>query len=159
MVRCGILLYGTGEIAERMGLKPVMRLKTVVSTIKDFDAGTPISYGRAYYTEGPCRIAVLPIGYADGLHRALSNKLVVRTPYGNARQVGRIRMDMCMVDVTDQVDLKPEDEVEIYGEHVLCATAAKLCDTIPYELLCDVSKRVPRLYFEGGKLVDRSDRP
>lgn len=154
MVRCGILLYGTGDIAEKMGLKPVMRLKTVVSSIKNFDAGMPVSYGRTYYTEGPCRIAVLPIGYADGLHRALSNKLVVRTPYGNARQVGRICMDMCMIDVTDQVDLKVEDEVEVYGEHMLCATAAKLCDTIPYELLCAVSKRVPRLYFEDGKLID-----
>lgn len=154
MVRCGIILYGTGDLAERMGMKPVMRLKTVVSTIKDFDANVPISYGRTYYTDRPSRIAVLPIGYADGLHRALSGRLVVRTPYGNAPQVGRICMDMCMIDVTDQPDLKPGDEVEVYGEHVLCEAAAKLAGTISYELLCAVSARVPRLYFESEKAID-----
>ncbi len=154
MVRCGILLYGTGDLAERMGMKPVMRLKTVVSTIKDFDANVPISYGRTYYTDKPSRIAVLPIGYADGLHRMLSNGLVVRTPYGDAPQVGRICMDMCMIDVTNQPDLKPGDEVEVYGEHALCETAAKLAGTISYELLCAVSKRVPRICFEEGKAID-----
>ncbi len=154
MVRCGIILYGTGDLAERMGMKPVMRLKTVVSTIKDFDANTPISYGRQYYTDRPSRIAVLPIGYADGLHRMLSGRLIVRTPYGDAPQVGRICMDMCMIDVTDLPDLKVGDEIEVYGEHVPCEAAAKLAGTISYELLCAVSKRVPRQYFEGGKLID-----
>ncbi|MBE7003823.1 MAG: alanine racemase [Ruminococcaceae bacterium] len=158
MVRCGILLYGTGEMAERLSLRPVMRLKTVVSTIKEFESGIPISYGRTFYTQSRARIAVLPIGYADGLHRALSNLLVVRTPYGEARQVGRICMDMCMLDVTDQPDLKPGDEVEVYGEHMLCETAAKLCGTISYELLSAVARRVPRIYFENGKQVDRVDR-
>ncbi len=154
MVRCGIILYGTGELAERMGMRPVMRLKTVVSTIKDFAPDTSISYGRTYFTDGARRIAVLPIGYADGLHRALSNKLVVRTPYGEARQVGRICMDMCMVDVTDQPELRPGDEVEIFGEHMLCETAAQAAGTISYELLCAVSARVPRHYFENGRPAD-----
>ena len=154
MVRCGILLYGTGELAGRLGMRPVMRLKTVVSTIKEFDAGMPVSYGRTYYTSRPSRIAVLPIGYADGLHRALSGKLSVRTPCGDAPQVGRICMDMCMIDGTDLPDLKGGDEIEVYGEHALCATAAELAGTIPYELLCAVSKRVPRVYYEGGKEID-----
>lgn len=74
MVRCGIILYGSGDLAEKMGMKPVMSLKTRVATIKDFDAGEPISYGRTYFTQRHSRIAVLPIGYADGLHRALSNQ-------------------------------------------------------------------------------------
>ena len=154
MVRCGILLYGTGDLAARMGMKPVMRLKTVVSSVREFDAGIPVSYGRTYYTSRPSRIAVLPIGYADGLHRALSGRLTVRTPYGDAPQVGRICMDMCMIDATELPDLKVGDEIEVYGEHMLCETAAKLAGTISYELLCAVSKRVPRVCFEDGKQID-----
>ena len=150
MVRCGIILYGAGDLAERMGMKPVMTFKTTVSAIRDFAPDTSISYGRTYVTDRPARIAVLPVGYADGLHRALSNKLTVRTPCGAARQVGRICMDMCMIDVTEQPELRLGDEVEIFGENGLCETLAKQCGTISYELLCAVSKRVPRHYFENG---------
>ena len=156
MVRCGIILYGTGDLAERMGMKPVMTVKTTVSTIKDFDPDTSISYGRQFFTTRPSRIAVLPIGYADGLFRALSGKLRVLTPYGEAQQVGRICMDMCMIDVTDLPQLKVGDEIEVFGEHQLIETAAKRCGTISYELLCAVSKRVPRYYYLGGKCVDRN---
>ncbi len=154
MVRCGIILYGTGELAERLGMKPVMTLKTTVSTIRDFAAGETISYGRTFRTERPSRIAVLPIGYADGLHRALSNRLVVRTPYGDAKQVGRICMDMCMIDVTDLPRLRPGDEVEIFGAHKPCEEVARESGTISYELLCAVSARVPRVYLENGEPVD-----
>ena len=156
MVRCGIILYGTGDLAERMGMKPVMTVKTTVSTIKDFDPDTSISYGRQFFTTRPSRIAVLPIGYADGLFRALSGKLRVLTPYGEAQQVGRICMDMCMIDVTDLPQLRVGDEIEVFGEHQLIETAAKRCGTISYELLCAVSKRVPRYYYLGGKCVDRN---
>jgi len=156
MVRCGIILYGTGDLAEKMGMKPVMTVKTTVSTIKDFDPDTSISYGRRFFTTRPSRIAVLPIGYADGLFRALSGKLRVLTPYGEAQQVGRICMDMCMIDVTDLPQLKVGDEIEVFGEHELIETAAKQCGTISYELLCAVSKRVPRYYYLGGKCVDHN---
>ena len=156
MVRCGIILYGTGDLAERMGMKPVMTVKTTVSTIKDFDPDTSISYGRQFFTTRPSRIAVLPIGYADGLFRALSGKLRVLTPYGEAQQVGRICLDMCMIDVTDLPQLRVCDEIEVFGEHQLIETAAKQCGTISYELLCAVSKRVPRYYYLGGKCVDRN---
>ena len=156
MVRCGIILYGTGDLAERMGMKPVMTVKTTVSTIKDFDPDTSISYGRQFFTTRPSRIAVLPIGYADGLFRALSGKLRVLTPYGEAQQVGRICMDMCMIDVTDLPQLRVGDEIEVFGEHQLIETAAKQCGTISYELLCAVSKRVPRYYYLGSKCVDRN---
>ena len=156
MVRCGIILYGTGDLAERMGMKPVMTVKTTVSTIKDFDPDTSISYGRQFFTTRPSRIAVLPIGYADGLFRALSGKLRVLTPYGEAQQVGRICMDMCMIDVADLPQLKVGDEIEVFGEHQLIETAAKQCGTISYELLCAVSKRVPRYYYLGGKCIDRN---
>ena len=118
-----------------------------------------MSYGRTYFTERESRIAVLPIGYADGLHRALSNRMEVLTPYGRARQVGRICMDMCMIDVTDLPEVKSGDEVEIFGKNVLCAEDAGLCGTIPYELLCAVSKRVPRHYFLHGKRVSADLAP
>ena len=154
MVRCGIILYGVGDLAEKMGMKPVMTVKTVVSTIKNFTPDTSISYGRKFFTKRDSRIAVLPIGYADGLFRALSNKLKVLTPCGVAPQVGRICMDMCMVDITDLPDVKVGDEVEVFGETMLCETNAKLCETIGYELLCAVSKRVPRYYYLGGEQVD-----
>ena len=156
MVRCGIILYGTGDLAERMGMKPVMTVKTTVSTIKDFDPNTSISYGRRFFTTRPSRIAVLPIGYADGLFRALSGKLRVLTPYGEAQQVGRICMDMCMIDATDLPQLKVGDEIEVFGGPQLIETAAKQCGTISYELLCAVSKRVPRYYYLGGKCVDHN---
>ena len=159
MVRCGIILYGSGDLAEKMGMQPVMSLKTRVATIKDFAAGEPISYGRTYFTQRPSRIAVLPIGYADGLHRALSNQIEVLTPYGRAKQVGRICMDMCMIDVTDLPQVKSGDEVEIFGEHILCADDAALCDTIPYEMMCAVSKRVPRVYRLNGVPVDKNLQP
>lgn len=156
MVRCGIILYGTGPLAERMGMKPVMTLKTTVSTIRDFDPETSVSYGRVYSTGRPSRIAVLPIGYADGLMRSLSGKVEFSTAYGPAKQVGRICMDMCMADVTDLPALRPGDEVEVFGGNIPCERLAGAAGTISYELLCAVSKRVPRLYFQGGKMVDEN---
>lgn len=155
MVRCGIILYGTGDLAERMGMKPVMTVKTTVSTIKDFDPDTSISYGRQFFTTRPSRIAVLPIGYADGLFRALSGKLRVLTPYGEAQQVGRICMDMCMIDLTDLPEVDVGDEIEIFGPENPVERLADLAGTIPYELTCAVSKRVPRVYIENGKETER----
>ena len=159
MVRCGIILYGSGSLAEKMGMEPVMSLKTRVATVRDLAPGTSVSYGRTYFTERESRIAVLPIGYADGLHRTLSNRMEVLTPYGRAKQVGRICMDMCMIDVTDLPEVKSGDEVEIFGKNVLCAEDAGQCGTIPYELLCAVSKRVPRHYFLHGKRVSADLAP
>ena len=156
MVRCGILLYGTGELAERLGMKPVMAVKTTVSAIRDVAPDTSVSYGRQFFTTRPSRIAVLPIGYADGLFRALSNRLEVLTPYGTARQVGRICMDMCMIDATDLPQLRAGDEIEVFGERQLIETAARQCGTISYELLCAVSKRVPRYYYLNGRCVDHN---
>ena len=154
MVRCGIILYGVSELAQRMGMKPVMTLKTTVATIKDFDEACSISYGRRFATERKSRIAVLPIGYADGLFRFLSGKIAPLTPYGRAPQVGRICMDMCMLDVTDQPEIKVGDEIEIFGENCRADELAELSETIPYETLCAVSKRVPRVYLLGGEEVD-----
>ena len=95
-------------------------------------------------------MGVLPIGYADGLHRSLSNQWRVWTPYGTAPIVGRICMDMCMIDLTDLPQVGEGDEVEVYGVHNSVNDAAHLAGTISYELTCAVSKRVPRIYLRDG---------
>ena len=156
MVRPGIALYGVGADAQRLDLRPVMRLKSSISTIKTFDPDTDISYGRTFRTTARTRIGVLPIGYADGFFRGLSNRMSVVTDQGPAPQRGRICMDMCMVDLTDLPDVKVGDTVEIFGSRQKVDDLAALLDTIPYELTCAVSRRVPRVYLEDGKIVERS---
>lgn len=158
MVRPGIALYGAGADAERLGLEPVMTLKTCISTIKVFDGDTDISYGRTFHTGGKTRVGVLPIGYADGLFRGLSNRMAVRTACGPAPILGRICMDMTMVDLTEKPDVHVGDAVELFGKTQRVDALAETLGTIPYELTCAVSKRVPRLYMERGKTVERSLR-
>lgn len=155
MFRPGIIMYGISPLAPTLGLKPLMTLKTVIGAVRDFGPGTTISYGRTFRTERASRVGVLPIGYADGLHRALSNKWRVWTPQGMAPIVGRVCMDMCMVDLTDLPGVGVGDEVEIYGPHNSVNDAAELAGTISYELTCAVSKRVPRIYFRNGKEIAR----
>ena len=151
MFRPGIVTYGIGDQAGELGLRPVMTLKTTVGCIKDFAPDTTISYGRTFRTSRPSRVGVLPIGYADGLHRSLSNQWRVWTPYGTAPIVGRICMDMCMIDLTDLPQVGEGDEVEVYGVHNSVNDAAHLAGTISYELTCAVSKRVPRIYLRDGR--------
>ena len=158
MVRPGIALYGVGADAERLDLRRVMTLKSSVSTIKIFDPDTDISYGRTYRTEGKARIGVLPIGYADGLFRGLSNRLSVVTDQGPAPIRGRICMDMTMVDLTGLPDVKVGSEVEIFGRRQSVDRLAEILNTISYELLCAVSKRVPRVYLRDGQVVERTLR-
>ena len=156
MVRPGILLYGSGDMAGEMGLKPVMTVKTAIGPVKTFEAGASISYGRTYFTTGHQRIGVVPIGYADGLFRLNSNQWKMLTRDGPAPIRGRICMDMCMIDLTDLPNIGTGDVVEVFGEHNLVNDMAKQVQTIPYELLCAISKRVPRLYLEGGKVIDHN---
>lgn len=158
MVRPGIALYGVGDDAKTLDLQPVMTLKSCVSTIKVFDPDTDISYGRTFHTEGKTRIGVLPIGYADGLFRGLSNCMAVQTAAGPAPIRGRICMDMTMVDLSGLPEVHVGDAVELFGKHQPVDALAKTLDTIPYEMTCAVSKRVPRLYMEHGEVVERSLR-
>ena len=158
MVRPGIALYGAGADAQRLDLRPVMSLKTCISTIKVFDPDTTVSYGRTFRTTERTRMGVLPIGYADGFFRGLSNRASVLTDQGPAPIRGRICMDMCMVDLTELPDVHVGDAVEIFGQRQRVDDLASILGTIPYELTCAVSKRVPRLYLEGGAVVERSLR-
>ena len=145
-----------GADAKRLDLRPVMRLKSSISTIKTFDPDTDISYGRTFHTRERTRIGVLPIGYADGFFRGLSNRMSVVTDAGPAPQRGRICMDMSMIDLTGLPDVKVGDAVEIFGRRQPVDDLAAILNTIPYELVCAVSRRVPRVYIEGGKVVERS---
>ena len=155
MVRPGLLLYGYGEFAKEMGLKPAMTLKTTVSTIKIYPEGTAISYGGIYVTDKKTRIGVLPYGYADGFLRALSNKCSLYTKEGPANLRGKICMDMCMIDITDMMTVDVGSEVEVFGEKNPIEKLSEIAGTIPYELTCAVSKRVPRMYIKGGKVVEK----
>ena len=148
MVRPGLLLYGYGDAEGKLGLRPCMRLVTTVSTIKHYEAGTSVSYGRRFVCPRHTRMGVLAIGYADGLPRVLSNRCSFAAGEGFAPQCGSICMDMCMVDLTDRPEVHVGDEVEIFGPRSDINTLAAIAGTIPYELLCSVYKRVPRVYNE-----------
>ncbi|MCI8474598.1 MAG: alanine racemase [Oscillospiraceae bacterium] len=153
MVRPGIAFYGhypdpSCQGLDGSGLTPLMTLKARVASVKSLPAGTAVSYGRTRVLERESRLAVLTIGYGDGLPRACSDRLRVWVGGGYATVVGRICMDLCMVDVTDLPGVKPGDEAELYGPHVPVEDAAELAGTIQYELLCNVSKRIPRIYLD-----------
>lgn len=160
-VRPGIILYGyypSNEIEkEKLDLKPVMSLKTNIVHIKKLPAGEYISYGRKYQTMKESIIATLPVGYADGYTRLLFNKAKVILHNEFAPVIGRICMDQCMIDVTHIQKAKVGDEVILMGEsNGLSFTAdhiADLLDTINYEVVCMISKRVPRVYVKDNQVV------
>ena len=155
MVRPGLLLYGYGDFAAELKLRPAMTLKTTVSTIKTYPKGTAISYGGIYITDKKTRMGVLPVGYADGLFRYLSNKCSFYTSDGPACQRGKICMDMCMIDLTDKMNVQVGSEIEIFGDNNSLNDLAALAGTIPYELTCAVSKRVPRIYIRNGEITKK----
>ncbi len=148
MVRPGLLLYGYGDTSGRLGLRPCMRLVTTVSTIKHYEPGTSVSYGRRFTTERRTRMGVLGIGYADGLPRLISNKCSFAAKGGFAPQRGNICMDMCMADLSELPQVDVGSEVELFGPRCDIRQLSDAAQTIPYELLCSVSKRVPRVYVD-----------
>jgi alanine racemase len=151
LVRPGLLLYGhaPAEHLSREGLRPVLSWKTAVSHLKTVPAGTPVSYGSIWTAPRESRIATLPVGYADGYDRIFSNRAQVLIRGHRAPVVGRVCMDMCMVDVTDVPGSALHDEVVLLGAQgeaqVDATELARLADTIPYEILCGIGARVPRV--------------
>lgn len=146
MVRLGIGLYGISSAGNR--LKNISTLKTTVSQIKNIEPDETIGYNRKGRVSKPSKIAVIPIGYADGLKRSLGNKN--GRVYINGHYVpiiGNICMDMCMIDVTDK-DVKVGDSVEIFGPHIPVSELAEKTGTIPYEILTGISQRVKRIYLQ-----------
>ena len=152
MVRPGIALYGhypapSCQGLDGPGLLPVMSVKSRIASVKWVPAGTTVSYGRIHTLARDTRLAVLPVGYADGLFRRCSDQLSMRIGDQWAPIVGRVCMDMCMLDVTDLPQVEQGDVVTVFGEDAPIETAADLAGTVQYELLCAVSPRVPREYL------------
>lgn len=157
MIRPGIATYGIApseELQGRLDLKPLMSLRTTVSQVRTFPAGVTVSYGRTYQTESERVIAVLGIGYADGLSRSFSNRGYFLYHGKRAPIVGRICMDMCMVDVTEIENPKAGDRVTVFGDTLRVSQLAEQMDTIPYEILCGINKRIPRIYMDGKNQIE-----
>lgn len=159
MVRPGIILYGLSPAPWMEGmlpLDPVMELKTTVSMIKDLPADTPVSYGRIYTTGEARRVATVPIGYADGYPRVLSNRADMLLAGRRVRVVGRVCMDQCMLDVTG-LDVRESMVATVFGrDGEAFLPVEELADhmgTINYEVVCQISKRVPRLFVRDGQVV------
>lgn len=161
MIRPGVATYGIApspELLGRLDLRPLLTLHSTISQIRQYPAGVSVSYGRAYVTPSPRTIAVVSIGYADGLPRRLSGQVSFLLHGQRVPVVGRICMDMCMVDVTEAPQAKVGDKVTVLGaggDDVIsvCDLASQL-DTIPYEILCGINKRIPRIYLDGKKQTE-----
>lgn len=159
LVRAGISIYGiypSDEVSrDSMKLIPAMSLRSHIVYVKEIAAGTQISYGGTFTAEHKMRIATVPVGYGDGYPRTLSNKASVLIHGKRARILGRICMDQFMADVTDIPDVSRGDEVTLLGrdqeEEITVEELSDLCGRFPYEFVCCVSKRVPRVYLGGGK--------
>ncbi|GAG25997.1 unnamed protein product, partial [marine sediment metagenome] len=153
MVRPGIIIYGIHpkrSFPRRIDLKPAFSLKTKIVFIKNTPPGRSISYGRTYITQSHTKIATLPIGYADGYGRILSNKAEVLVKGHRAPVVGKVTMDQTMIDVGHIKNVKVGDEVVLIGkqktEEIRLEKLARLAGTIPYEIVTGITSRVPRLY-------------
>lgn len=146
MVRPGIGIYGAGSF-DGISLRPASRFKTRISQVKRIPAGEPVGYGCADVSDNERIIAILPVGYADGLNRRLGNKKGSLFIKGKrAPLTGNICMDMCMADITG-IDATEGDEAEIFGQNISINELATQCETIPYEILTSVTHRVKRVFF------------
>ncbi|MDY6401983.1 MAG: alanine racemase [Synergistales bacterium] len=156
MGRFGLVLYGyestdTGNEGSTLGLQPVMKVKSKITAVRKLPAGTTISYGRTFTLKRDSLVAVLPIGYADGLPRVLSNNFSVKIHDVLCPILGRICMDMTMADVTDLEGVKAGDVAVIFDGDLI-PLAAKNSGTIIHEIVCSPSPRVPRVFIENGEL-------
>ena len=165
MVRAGIVLYGlppSEDLAAPPDLRPALSLRSVVSHVKDAPAGATVSYGRDYTAEGPRRIVTVPVGYADGYPRRLSPGGASVLLHGRRCPiVGRVCMDQLMADATGLEGARIGDVVTLIGQDggqaVTAEELARREGTIPYEVVCALSKRVPRVYRKAGAVVDVYD--
>jgi alanine racemase len=151
-VRPGIVLYGARPSLHvpDPGLKPVLSLHTSINALRQVPAGTPVSYGGTHVLKRPSVVATLPVGYADGYPRKLSNRAQVIIRGQRAPLIGRVCMDLCMIDVTNVAGVRVGDAVTLLGGEEPVAIhpeeLASWAETIAYEIFCGISKRVPREY-------------
>ena len=165
LVRPGIILYGhypSDEVhQENLALRPVMQWLSQVAFLKEVPAETAISYGCTYVTKQPRWIATIPVGYADGYSRSLSNRGYVLIHGQKAPVVGRICMDQMMVDVTEIDDVAYEDQVILVGrdgeEELPVEVLSDLSGRFNYEFVCDIGKRVPREFYRHGEITEQMD--
>ena len=158
MVRAGIILYGLYPSEDvdksKLKLKKVMTLKSRITHIKEVSDNRGVSYGKTYITDGRTKIATVPVGYADGYTRMLSGKAKMLVTSQPVEVIGRICMDQCMIDVTNVHNINIGDEVIIFGADTVTAdTLSSWLGTINYEIVCMISKRVPRIFIENGRMV------
>lgn len=164
-VRAGITLYGLWPSAEVsrdiIRLRPVLSLKTHIVYIKEVPAGTQISYGGTYVTPERMRIATIPVGYGDGYPRSLSNKGYVLIRGKKAPILGRVCMDQFMVGLKDIPEAEEEDEVTLVGEdngaRITMEELGELSGRFNYEFVCGLGKRIPRVYWKGGRITAAKD--
>lgn len=161
MVRAGIVVYGlypSDEVSsDLLSLQPALSWHSHISHVKVLEAGRAISYGGTYVTTRPTTVATIPVGYADGYRRNLSNRFYVLIGGKKAPILGRICMDQMMVDVTDIPGVKVGDQVVLVGKsgdlEITAEEIAEKGDSFNYEFVCNISRRVPRLYYRNGKLL------
>lgn len=159
MVRAGIILYGfypSDEVDKsRIHLERAMTLKSRITQIKTLPKGCGVSYGKTYITDKETVAATVPIGYADGYTRMLNGKAKMLLKNERVEVIGRICMDQCMIDVTNVNNINEGDEVIIFGKSTVTADdLANWLNTISYEILCMISKRIPRVYIKEGRRVN-----
>ncbi len=150
LVRPGIMIYGlypSNEVSHSIELRPAMTFMTKVIFVKRVPAGCPISYGRTFTTRRETMVATLPVGYADGYSRLLSGRGEVLIKGHRVALMGRVCMDMCMINVSGLRSVQPGDEVILFGEGLPVDEVAEKIGTINYEVVCAVGKRVPRVYL------------
>ncbi len=151
LVRPGIIIYGypaASNTLNKINLKPVAKLKSTITFLKEVKEGTSIGYNRSYITTKHTKVATIPIGYADGFRRTFSNGWEVLINGKMAPIIGKICMDSFMADVTEISNVKLGDEVIIFdNENITLENLAEKCDTINYEILCTISERVPRKFI------------
>lgn len=162
MVRAGVILYGlhpSKETENKIDLKPVMQLKTVISQVKTIPKDVSISYGRTFVSKKEMKIASVAIGYADGYSLRFSNKAEMIVSGKRAPIVGRVCMDQLMLDVSNIGGVHEGDIVTVFGKDgdqtITVDELADLIGTINYEIICLIGKRVPRVYVKGGEVVGR----
>ncbi len=155
MVRAGIILYGLhpSKVTDngKIDLRPAMRFKARVTNVKTLEPGASVSYGRTYKTDSSSQIATVSIGYADGYLRAFSNRADMVIHHERCPVRGRVCMDQCMVDVSHmESNVSIGDIVELFGENISVNELAEIANTINYELICLIGRRVPRIYYKDG---------
>jgi len=149
LYRLGIILYGISpSYNQKIDYSSVMRVKSKISFLKTIPPGHSVSYSRTYIAKKPTKVAVVPIGYADGYDRHLSNKGWMLVRGKKASIIGNVTMDATMIDVTDIPDVKIGDDVLILGDEISAWEIAKIIDTIPYEVISRMGKRLPRVYVK-----------